>query len=427
MQKSVKLIPCFKIFVQASVMIGVIFLMLHLTIDVKAETHPFSVKTADALSPDTAIANLIKTQLQTSYNGLYYPLSVERFYENNGFKLAFIAPDTVKSHSWDAMLFLDCVIQYGLNPADYHPEELQYDRLHALIAQGKTENLKEKVAFDLMLTDAMITLINNLHFGKLNPYHTAMSRDGGNIGGFAAEEVLKQALAEPGLMAAIEKIQPNSAEYNDLHDHMRLMTGTYILDCYDTPQAEIRLVAINMERLRWTNKVDKIAMIVNIPAYTLKFQTPNGIHVFRIIAGKPSSPTKIARTKCRSILKLAVTGGSVQEMIPLNNGSVIYLTKSKLFNEEIRALSDGHIVAEHGKLLVNMLLQNGGAGLKFRQAFWAGHESTTALINPIAVYIQYLTCAVQGGTLIKYQDVYHLDQQVEKALYDTGNHLALRY
>jgi len=429
MQKSVKLVPCFKIFIQASVIMGVIFLMLHLTMDAKAAIPPSNLKSSAASALDTTVSNLIRAELQAPNNNLYYPLSVERFYHNNGFKLAFIEPEMVKTHAWDAMLFLDCVIQYGLNPADYHAEELSYDQLHVLVAQSSTGKLKEKVRFDLMLTDAMITLINNLHFGKLNPYHTIISRDGGNIQGFAAEDVLINAIKQPDLISNIERIQPISAAYHQLQDQMRLVTGVYILDCYETPPAEIKMMAINMERLRWTNNTAKMYMEVNIPAYTIVFHTPERVDVFKIVVGKPSTPTKIAKSTCRELITAPAKTKASRMIMPLTNGSKIYLANSSdsyLFKEQERALSDGDIVVENGKKLADLILSDDGMGLKFRKALKSGPVSTTALINPVVVNVRYLTCAVEGGTLITYKDIYHLDQQLEMELYHVSDELALR-
>jgi murein L,D-transpeptidase YcbB/YkuD len=429
MQKSVKIIPCFKIFIQASVIVGVIFLILNLTMDAKAAIPSSNLKMSAITPLDTTVSNLIRAELQAPNNNLYYPLSVERFYHNNGFKLAFIAPETVKTHAWDAMLFLDCVIQYGLNPADYHAESLSYDQLRLLVAQSSTGNLKEKVRFDLMLTDAMITLINNLHFGKLNPYHTIISRDSGNIQGFAAEDVLINAIKQPDLIANIERVQPVSAAYHHLQDQMRLVTGVYILDCYEMPPAEIKLMAINMERLRWTNSPAKIYLEINIPAYTLAFHTPDRVDVFKIIAGKPSTPTKVAKSTCRELITAPTKIKASRMMMPLSNGGIVYLANSSesyLFKEQERALSDGDIVVENGKKLADLLLSHDGMGLKFRKALESGPRSTTALINPVVVNVRYLTCAVEGGTLITYKDIYHLDHQLEMELYHVPSELALR-
>ena len=85
------------------------------------------------ISQDSSTAIAIKAQLAAHVNKLHYPLSVMRFYKQSNFKLIWIAPNTVKTHTWEAMMLLDCMVQYGLSHADYHPEELRYDKLNELI------------------------------------------------------------------------------------------------------------------------------------------------------------------------------------------------------------------------------------------------------------------------------------------------------
>jgi len=200
------------------------------------------------LQAQNAIASAIKDQRSV----LYYPRSVERFYRQSGYKLAWIAPDTIKTHAWDAMLLLDCVRQYGLNHEDYHPDLLLYPTLHKLINSG---GLRAKARYDVLLTDAMIRFINNLHYGKLNPVYTAGKIDRGVQ--FKAENVLFLALQSNDFLSAINNVQPNTQLYIDLQDHMRLLTGQRSGDCYVIPQGLIRKMAINMERMRWINTTGK--------------------------------------------------------------------------------------------------------------------------------------------------------------------------
>ena len=200
---------------------------------------PFQLKAAS----DTTIYHALKR----SRASLYYPLSVERFYKANGYKLAWIAADTVKSHVWDAMLLLDCVRQYGLNHEDYHPKQLVYPELHKLIQQNKKD--EAAALYDVFLTDAIIRFINDLHYGKLNPVYTTEKLD--QYSKFKAYMVLMLALNSNDFDGTINSVQPKSKLYFDLQDHMRLLVGQRSGDCYVIPQGVIRKMAINMERLRW--------------------------------------------------------------------------------------------------------------------------------------------------------------------------------
>lgn len=195
----------------------------------------------------------IQQVLKKDLGKLYYPLSVERFYQQNGYQLAWIARDTVKTHAWDAMLLLDCVKQYGLNHGDYHPKLLLYPELHKLIDQkGSPE---KAAAYDILLTDAMIRFINDLHYGKLNPVYTMNKID--NRVKFKAESELLIALQGNDFLQAIDGTQPKLKLYIDLQDHMRLLVGQRSGDCYVIPPSLIRKMAINMERLRWISTTGK--------------------------------------------------------------------------------------------------------------------------------------------------------------------------
>src|SRR6185437_4917549 len=144
---------------------------------------------------DSTISAIIKTSIARS-NGLYFPASVKRVYENNGYQLIWIAPATVKTHAAEAMLLLDCVLQFGLNYADYHPKHLTYQKLNALTKDFYSEPDSEKTQFDIMLTDALITYMNHLHYGKLNPYYPTDKIEAATVTGFNAAATLAEALAE---------------------------------------------------------------------------------------------------------------------------------------------------------------------------------------------------------------------------------------
>ncbi len=189
----------------------------------------------------------IAIAIKKSRANLYYPHSVERFYKQNGYQLVWIAPDTVKTHASEAMLMLDCVKLYGLSHADYHPKQLLYDQLHKLVEKGGTN--AEKARFDVLLTDAMIRLMNDLHYGKLNPVFTAVKIDRGVR--FRAEKELQIAIESTVFLDAIDQSQPKSKLYLDMQDHMRLVVGQRSRDCYLIPPELVRKMAINLERLRW--------------------------------------------------------------------------------------------------------------------------------------------------------------------------------
>lgn len=103
---------------------------------------------------------------------LKYPNSVKLFYKQNEFKYAWIRPKSDANQFWTAMLLLDCVVQFGLSHKDYHPERFSYDIFRTMINEPKNISEHAKARYDIFLTDALITFINHLHYGKLNPQFT---------------------------------------------------------------------------------------------------------------------------------------------------------------------------------------------------------------------------------------------------------------
>jgi len=243
---------------------------------------------------DTSVSAYIEQYLVNNNSkafGLYFPNSVKRFYDANNGDAAWVKEGSNPKQTWEAMLLLDCVLQYGLSHDDYHPKELLYKPLHEMLEEpGKVGN-SDKAKFDILLSDAMITFMNNLHYGKLNPVYYTDKIDAGLMLPFRAEDALADARKLGDFMNAVLRVQPKSKQYAAMQDRMRLLKGQYQEDCYEVPESEVRKIAINMERLRWA-EIDEDAYIqVNIPSYNLKFIQPDTTYEFKVIVGKPTAQT----------------------------------------------------------------------------------------------------------------------------------------
>lgn len=228
-----------------------------------------------------SISKELSAQLksQTRQSKLYYPKSVNRYYHQNGFQLMWIKSKDGAKQTWEAMMLLDCVLQFGLSHADYHPKELIYDELRTMINSPEKVSVGAQARFDVLLTDAIITLINHLHYGKLNPDFSAKKIDGiTKTTGFNAVLELTKARLEPDFMTAILTAQPKSKAYVSLQSYMRLIKGQYVGDCYEIPESAVRKVAINMERLRWEESYIKRNGYKKVPYLTCEIK--DGLPVF---------------------------------------------------------------------------------------------------------------------------------------------------
>jgi len=423
----------------------------------------------------------IRNQLNKQSQHLYYPLSVKRFYSAMNFRTAWLAPDTVKTHTYDAMLLLDCVRQYGLNHADYYPDKLLYDKLNAITTNYALSNPDERASFDIFLTDAMIRFVNNLHYGKLNPRYTEKLLDARSNDGLRAENVLLSAIKTNNFVGDIERVQPRSELYRNLQRQMHQMAGVYVGDCYDVPEASLRQVAVNMERLRWIPVKGRTYIQINIPSFTLRFRQQDTDVSYRVVVGKRETPTTIASGTLTNII-LGDPIPDTRRWLPSSLNDINYVEKhayqltdldgrrieptaaniaiakqnpskyrlivpkpgqntANLINFELSdapniilagrangrsfkttnlALSIGNIgVEQAGKLAASLLKYDSGRGnsIELDQAIITKQRRNYQLKSPLPVYVTYQTCEVKEGMLETYDDIYHLDERVSKALF----------
>jgi murein L,D-transpeptidase YcbB/YkuD len=248
------------------------------------------------LGQDTTLNAELRRQLNSDKNSLklYFPKSVERFYSRTNFQPVWSNPQSANGQTWQAMAVLDNVGQFGLLHSDYHPEDLQYSMLHNILDLPVKVDKKLKVRFDILLTDALIAIMNHVHYGKLNPEFSAEQIDKGNNPGFRAEENLFNVLRQnPNIvfLTFLTNMQPRVKQYKDLQQQLRLLTATNKGDSDVMTKKKVRLIAINMERLRWADVNGANCIWVNIPSYTLHFYQPDTSFQFKVIVGKPATPT----------------------------------------------------------------------------------------------------------------------------------------
>lgn len=423
-----------------------------------------SIAAASPYKPyaDTTVAAAIKGILAGSKQNLkiYFPESVKRFYRQRGFVPGWVTPQARDQKTWESMMLLDCVVQYGLAHQDYHPADIIYSRLHDILERPATVSSDGKAQYDILLTDAMITFINHLHFGKLNPDYPAQKIDR-MTGEFRADIILANALQQRDYTSAILDVQPKTKEYNDLQRRMHLLEGVYQGDCYETPQAEIRKMAINMERLRWMNINGGDYIHINIPSFTLKFHRSDTVYEFKIMAGKPATPTPLVTSSITYFTvgykrnpgitpKLrvnkeneyqgnnAVNNYGLHERQPgalffwqaNNNGiTLLGLAKVQAPVNKARSGTDGTVKIENGKKLAALLLENDKAAARVKEMQKAvnnGQMKNFILKEPVALRITYLTCEMKDGILVIYPDIYNKDKKLEIELYNNSQALTLR-
>lgn len=267
------------------VVIGVAILILQILFHVAVSAKPLANQT-------DSIAVVIEKQLNsaTTIQTLKYPATVKRFYTLTANQPNWIKTATNIRPTWEAMLLLDCIRQYGLLRGDFHPQALHYGSMHDALDTKHVASIDQKANFDILLTDAMLTLIYQLHFGKFNPKYTASLIDQGNAKPFVAEQILISATNSTDFSSSILAVQPQCKPYQQLQSYLRLLIGQYTCDSYEAPEAEVRKIALNLERLRWMDW-ENTYIHINIPNYLMTYQTADSTYLFKVVVGKASTPT----------------------------------------------------------------------------------------------------------------------------------------
>lgn len=248
------------------------------------------VMKAQDIDQSTSINELLKEN--TTFSKLNYPKSVLRFYTKNNTIYAWF--DRQKADQAEfALLLLGCAEQFGLPFFDYHCEDLSPEKLKA-INSSTVEESNEKVRFDILMTDAIITFINNLHFGRFNPIYTSLDIDSGYLNGFCSDDHLIFALKQNDFLKSLLEVQPKINAYTSLQDYLNIL---YANDMTSVPPSDLEKIIINMERLRWINNLEENYILVNIPSYALELHINQIQHNFRVIVGKPSTPSPTLESK----------------------------------------------------------------------------------------------------------------------------------
>lgn len=358
---------------------------------------------------------------------LHYPKSVIQFYIKNNSEYAWINSSQKLDQPELAMLLLEYSYRFGLSLSDYHPEILSLENLRKLRDTPIEINQKEQAMFDILMTDALITFINNLHFGKYNPSYTSSFIDTNDINGFRSENVLLYARQQKDFLNAILDAQPKIKAYTDFQDYLNTVYAEN--DCMDS-HPEMGKIMINMERLRWINTKSTTYILVNIPSYTLQLHQKDSISDFKVIIGKPNTRTPVLESTVshfttapdwkvpQSIFikemlpkivknsryledhhysvynkqgnEVEITSSKLKEIrqnpykysvrqssgcdnalgavvFRFENSYGVYLhdtSQKQLFNKDERALSHGCIRVENAKELASLILTNDGSGNK---------------------------------------------------------------
>jgi len=256
----------------------------------------FSIFCTAICAQDVIIGAEITAALEnnTYLSKLNYPKSVFRFYTDNYSGYHWTDSRQRQEQSKIALLLLTKADHYGLSLSDYHLEVLSLEKEEQWADFPSEKNQKERTRFDILLTDGLITFINDLHFGKYNPLYQKTQIDTSRINGFCADEILSIARMQTDFQGAILKAQPSLKAYRDLQTYLdRVHTANDRI----VSQNELGKIIINMERLRWINTQSAYYIMVNIPSYTLELHQGDEMFGFKVVVGKSTTKTPVLESE----------------------------------------------------------------------------------------------------------------------------------
>ncbi|SIQ76205.1 L,D-transpeptidase catalytic domain [Chryseobacterium sp. RU37D] len=221
---------------------------------------------------------------------LHFPKSVIRFYTRNDTEYAWVNVANKPDQSEAAVLLLEYSYRFGLSLSDYYRDVVSLEKLRKLGSISAGADMKGQAMFDILMTDALITFINNLHFGKYNPSYSPSYIDTNYINKFRSDDVLQKAKNDGDFVKSVLEVQPKIKAYKDFQNYLNIFYSES--HCTET-QAGLEKIIMNMERLRWISIQNTPYILINIPSYTLEFHQKDKTYDFKVIIGKPSSKTPL--------------------------------------------------------------------------------------------------------------------------------------
>ena len=372
----------------------------------------------------------------------------QRFYEQNGYQLVWSDGKRPRRVAESLVRAIQAAADDGLDPSDYDVHSLAFGRESFDPARAHE--------IDLHFTYGYLKLASHLARGSRSPQEisrTWRAADRGNDLVTNLQTTLKDGDVAEGLQALV----PQAPQYHRLR--AELAKGRQ----RGASAAELRTLAINMDRWRWMpDDLGPRYVFVNIPAFHLDVvENSERVLEMRVVTGRKGDPTPVLADRMThvvfspfwnipaSIVKeeilprlnedpdflkrqnMEMIGGSDDEdvrfrqrpgprnalglvkfMFPNNHNVYLHDTPAdSLFNRMRRDFSHGCVRLERPVDLAKYVLRDQPEWTEERitKAMQSGNERTVKLTQPIPVYLAYFTAWEEQGQLQTYPDVYGHD------------------
>ena len=388
------------------------------------------------------------TAVEDGERGHHLWLEEQRFYRQNGYQLVWSDGKRPRGQMEGLIRALGSAGDDGLEPVDYHVDELDAARKSLTSAQA--------VDVDLRATYAYLRYGWDLSRGTIDPedvdpqWHAA-SRN------VDLHNSLMSGLGENNIAQSLHNLAPASPQYAGLKHQLAQYRSSGDADA-------VHQIAMNMDRWRWLpDDLGSRYLLVNIPAYRLDaIEDGTSVLGMKVVTGKKDSPTPVLVDRMTTVVfspywnipadiveketlpkaekdpsyleknnieadesgryrQLPGPGnslGQVKFLFPNHYNVYLHDTPAQaLFNRVERDFSHGCVRLDRPADLAKYVLRDQPEWTEatITEAMQSGTERSGPLKQPLPIYLVYFTAWEENGALQRVPDVYGLDRRQNAA------------
>jgi len=212
-------------------------------------------------------AEVFQKVLDSEKTSLTYPQVIKSFYDQNGYDPVFVMDHIFNGDDKAAVEYYQKASEHGLNPELFKGQQIA-DLVNKFYQKKGIKNLNEAyhdmAELELLSANSLILYSNALQYGIVNPkriysrYFIETKRPD--------TSAMSSIFYVKNLKTYLDSIQPKNPQYVALQ---KALVTNYQAPGLSAEQTK-RIIAVNLERLRWKNKpTQNKYVLVNIPAYSL--------------------------------------------------------------------------------------------------------------------------------------------------------------
>ncbi len=216
----------------------------------------------------------------------------QRFYRQNGYQLVWTSGNRPRSQMDGLIRGLRALPEEGLDPADYHVDDLETLRRTPL----PRDDREKAIDLDQRASYAYLHAAWDLTHGTIDPedvdphWHAAPQD-------VDLHNALDAALGENQIEQSLRDLAPKAPQYHGLNHQLALQRQ-------QSHAAAAQQIAINMERWRWLpDDLGSRYVMVNIPAFRLDvIEGGKSVLAMNVVTGKKDSPTPVLSDRLKYVV-----------------------------------------------------------------------------------------------------------------------------